>query len=91
MTTPEQAIQDAMRVQTFLKDDVIAGVLSRLERAFYEEFVAADSSEKRVTAWAKATVLRKFEMELQIVMDAGEKEVLRIANETKKRHGVTKE
>ena len=75
MRSAEEIIRDAQRISDFLKDDAIAAALSRMERRFYEEFIAADSSEKRVTAWAKANVLRNFEAELQIVMDAGEIEV----------------
>jgi hypothetical protein len=72
----EQIIRDADRISEFLKDEVIAGALSRMERRIYEEFQAADSSEKRVTTWAKSVVLRDFETELRSIIDAGEREVL---------------
>lgn len=81
--TREKAVQDAMRVQNFLKDDVIGAVLARMERRYYEEFLKADSSEKRVTAWAKATTLRNLEHEMQITLDEGERAVLEIAKEAR--------
>lgn len=75
----EQAIQTAARVDQFLKDEAIAGALSRMERRYYEEFKAADSAEKRVTAWAKAHNLDDFLAELRIVISTGEREVLAAA------------
>lgn len=78
--TREDAIQAAARVDSFLKDDAITGALSRMERRYYEEFKAADSSEKRVTAWAKAHHLDDFLTELRIVISTGEHEVLAAAN-----------
>lgn len=71
------AIQAARRIDAFLKDDAIADALSRMERRHYEEFIAADSAEQRIRAWAKATVLREFERELKIVQDTGELETLK--------------
>lgn len=77
----EQAIHAAARVDQFLKDDAISGALSRMERRYFEEFKHADSSEKRVTAWAKAKVLDDFLAELRIVIDTGERAVLEIARQ----------
>lgn len=73
------AIQAARRIDAFLKDDVIAKALSDMERRYYEEFIAAESSEQRVRAWAKAKMLRDFETQLKIVSDAGETETLQAA------------
>ena len=70
--SPEQLIADASRLTAFLADEAIEAALSRMERRFYEDFINADSSEKRVTTWAKATVLRDFERELRSITDAGE-------------------
>lgn len=73
------AIQAAMRVQAFIKDDAIAAAMGRLERKYYEEFKQSKSSEDRVRSWAKASVLDDFLNELQIVIDTGEREVLEAA------------
>lgn len=82
--TSEQVVQRASRLKQLLDDPIIADALSRMERRFYEEFIAADSSEKRVTAWAKANVLKEFEREMNSVFDAGETEVLRAAKDAAK-------
>lgn len=71
-----QAIQDASEVTRFMKSDVGKGALARVATKYYEEFRAADSSEKRVTAWAKANALEDFLKELQAIQDAGEREEL---------------
>ena len=74
-----QAIQNAMRVQNFLKDDAVSAAIGRLERKYFEEFKKAESSEARVRAWSKATLLDDFLNELQIVIDTGELAVLELA------------
>lgn len=86
----ERVISDAERVNTFLKDDVIGGeqgVLTRLERKYYEEFTAAEDTEKRTTAWAKARVLKDFESELRILVDSGEMAVRERDHEDRRRNG----
>jgi len=75
-TTPEGILAAAQRIENFLNDDVIADVMQRLERKFYEEFIGADTSELRVRAWAKATVLREWEREMRAIISNGEKELL---------------
>lgn len=70
MSTPAQ--RTAQRIDDFLKDEAIDGVLSRMERRYYEEFITADTEEKRVRAWAKAKMLRDFETEMKVITDAGE-------------------
>lgn len=77
--TPEQTIRAAARIQEFLKDEAIAKAFERMERRVYEEFVAAESAEQRVRAWAKAAALKMFEGEVQSILDAGETEVLKAA------------
>ena len=84
MVTPEQAIQHAAKVEQFLKDDAISGAFARLERRYYEAFKQADSSEKRVTAWAKANVLDDFLTELRIIISTGERFVLEAAQAAKR-------
>lgn len=78
------AIQAAIRVDAFLKDDAIATALGRLERRYYEEFKQAKSSEDRVRSWAKANVLDDFLHELQIVKDTGEREAIETSRPTPK-------
>lgn len=80
----EEVIRRAGVVDEFLQNEVIAGILSRLERKYYEEFLASDSSEKRVTAWAKAKTLRDFEQETKAVIDGGKIELEHIARKAKR-------
>ena len=81
----QQIIDDARRLDEFLKDEAIQAVFSRMERRYYEEFVAAiDSSEKRVMACAKANVLRDFERECRSMKDAGDFALASIKKELKK-------
>lgn len=74
-----QAIANAAVVKQFLDHDVIKGAFKRVAAEIYEEFRAADSSEKRVTAWAKANALEAVLNELEGIKSAGERE--RIDNE----------
>lgn len=83
MRTPEQLIQDAHRIDLFLKDEAIIAAFSRMERAYYEEFANADSSEKRVTVWAKAKVLKDFEGQLKILVEPLEIEKIHAAKRTR--------
>lgn len=82
--TPEKAIQDAMRVENFLKDEAIGGALSRMERRYFEEFKAAQTADERNRAWAKAHNLDDFLKELRIVISTGELEALTIAQQAKR-------
>ena len=82
----EATIAAARRIDAFLKDEAIGGALSRMERRYYEEFKAADTSEKRVQAWGKAKVLDDLERELKSILDAGEMAVLQAAKAAKKEH-----
>jgi len=70
--SPEFRAARASRINQFLGDDAVTWVFSRMERQYYEEFKNADSSEKRVTAWAKAKALSDFEKELKGILDDGE-------------------
>lgn len=63
-------------MKQIMDDDVMKAALARVSVSIYAEFRRADSSEKRVTAWAKANVLEEILTELQAVKDAGEREAL---------------
>lgn len=70
------------RVNEFLNDDIVKQALDALHNKYVAEFKAADSSEKRVTAWAQFRVLDDFQTALRAVVNAGEvatHEMLRIA------------
>ena len=82
--SPERIVQEAARIDQFLRDDVVGGALQRMERRYYEEFLAADSSEARVKAWAKANVLRDLEGQMKSLVDAGEFEILQMAKAAKR-------
>ena len=82
----EQTIRDAATIDQFLKNEVVAGALQRMERRFYEEFIAAESAEQRVRAWAKASVLRQFDTEMLAVLGKGETEVILAAKAAAKQH-----
>jgi hypothetical protein len=71
MITPEQRIRDAQRIEQFLKDEVISAALTRMERRFYEEFVASTTSEERVRSWAKANVMKEWEREMKAALEDG--------------------
>lgn len=73
MTTP---IQDGMRVRAWLEDPLMDGILKSVAANIYNEFREADSSEKRVTTWAKAKALEAIINEMQAVVSAGEREKL---------------
>lgn len=72
LPTLEERIAHAKRLQQFLADPLVATALTALERRYYEEYLSADSSEKRVTAWAKGNVLRDLNGALKAVLDDGE-------------------
>lgn len=82
--SPDQRRNRSARLTAFLNDEIIAGVLSRLERKYYEEFIVADSSEKRAATQGKVRVLRDLEREFQVVLDDGELAMLEIAEAEKK-------
>lgn len=69
MSTP---IQDGLRVKQWLEDELFKGILKRVSVNIYDEFRAADSSEKRVTAWAKANALEAILVEMNAVVENGE-------------------
>jgi hypothetical protein len=81
----EQKVADGLRLDNFLKDELIAGIMTKLERKFYEEFKASDTSEKRVRAWAKAAVLDEWENEFRIVGGIADAAKVALAAESKKR------
>lgn len=83
--TPEDRLRAARRITEFLNDDVVGGVLTRMERRYYEEFLAADTSELRVRAWAKARTLKDLEIEMKTILDASEYEVIVADREAKKK------
>lgn len=69
MSTP---IQDGLRVKTWLEDELFKDILKTVAANIYAEFRAADSSEKRVTAWAKANALEAILVEMNAVVENGE-------------------
>ena len=79
MKTADEIIRDAARLDQFLKDEVVDGAFKEVATRYYKEFRAADSSEKRVTAWAKANALEDLLLELRTAINAGEVEVLKAA------------
>lgn len=73
MTAP---IQDGQRVKAWLDDELMKGVFKTVAANIYNDFRAADSSEKRVTAWARANALEGIINEMQAIVSAGEREKL---------------
>lgn len=84
--SPEDILRDAQRIDAFLKDEAVSGALARMERRFYEEFIDARGADQRVLAWAKASVLRTFEIEIKSVLDAGEIAVINAAKAAAKQN-----
>ncbi len=70
----EKAIRDGQRVKQFLADEVIDGAFKSVASDIYAEFRQADSSEKRVTAWAKSNALEAILTELNAIASRGEYE-----------------
>lgn len=81
---PDVLLSRAQTVKRFLEDDTIAEALSNMERKYYEEFVSADSSEKRIVAQAKAKVLRDLETEMNGALLAGEGAMIQLARDAKR-------
>lgn len=73
MSTP---IQDGLRVKAWLEDPLMDGILKTVAKDIYDEFRAADNSEKRVTAWAKGKALEAIISQMNAVASAGEREKL---------------
>ncbi len=71
-SSPETRALNGAKMQEFLHDDTVNAAFSRLERRYYEAFKSADSSDKRVTAWAKANALADLQQELLSVVADGE-------------------
>lgn len=81
--TPSERINAKQTIETFLKDDVIAGVLAKMERKYYEEFKQAMTSEERVRAWSKANLLDDFVHGMAAVVESGKAALLEMAAEQK--------
>jgi len=80
----EQLIADGMRLDNFLHDEVIEGIMTKLERRYYEEFKKSKTSEERVRAWAKASVLDDLENEMRVVGGLAEQAKLTLDRENKR-------
>ena len=63
----------ATKIKQFLADELVGGIMSKLERAYYEEFKKSKTSEERVRAWAKAAVLDDWENEMRVVTGLADK------------------
>lgn len=79
MNNVADTIRIAAKIDQFIKDEDVDAAFKRVATRYYEEFRAADSSEKRVVAWAKANALEDVLLQLRITIDAGEAEVLNAA------------
>jgi hypothetical protein len=69
MSTP---IQDGLKVKAWLDDPLMKGVFATVAARIYTEFRAADTSEKRVTAYARANALEAILVEMNAVVENGE-------------------
>lgn len=67
-------IQDGLKVKAWLEDPLMDGIIKTVAANIYNEFRAADNSEKRVTAWARANALEALISEMKAVVSAGERE-----------------
>lgn len=85
MKTPQKLIEEAMKIENFLKDETIGGCIKAVAAKIYDEFRAADTSEKRVLAWARSKALEELLTEFKITQEAGEVEVMKIAQEAKRK------
>lgn len=60
------------------------GVLATVAANIYSEFRAADSSEKRVTAWARAKCLEEIITEMNAVVENGEAAKIQMEKQSRK-------
>lgn len=81
----EELIRRAQVVQDFLKNEVIAGILTRLEEHDYERFLTAANSEERAKAQGIAIAHREFHGALLGVMEEGKGAMIRLARDAKKK------
>lgn len=76
VTTPEQRIADARKVETFLQDDVIRAAIETLEQKYIEDMIGAETSEARAKAQGKIHATRALAEELARIVAAGAHEML---------------
>jgi len=81
----EEAIRRGNRIKEFLEDPIIRHALEELKEDNYVAFTNADSSDKRVTAWAKAQVLQDFAVALAATVDAGKRGAAELENAEKRK------
>lgn len=79
MKTAEQLIAAKRRIDEFMKDEAVVECLANMKWKAYNDFVEADSNEKRIIAQAQARNLEEFATQLTIVQERGEMELLKLA------------
>jgi glycerol-3-phosphate O-acyltransferase len=85
LATPEQRLHAGRFINDLFKNEIFLAIEARMERAVYEEFLKAQTSEDRVRSWAKGVVIRNLRTEMQIVLDRGDEVALELANAEAKR------
>ena len=60
------------------------GVFATVAANIYNEFRAADSSEKRVTAWARANALEAILTEMNAIVENGEAAKIQMEKQSRK-------
>lgn len=66
----------AQRVERFLEDEAIQGVIKTLRADAYHAFLFSHDDESRRNAHAFATAIDKLEQGIRAIVDAGERERL---------------
>lgn len=81
----EETIRVAAKIDAFFKDETIRTAMERTEQRFIDEMIAADTAEKRAAAQGKIRAIRGFTEEMRVMLDAGEMEILKIAQQERKK------
>ena len=66
----------AQRMDAFLKDEAIQGVIEAMKRDAYHAFLVADDDDTRRHAHAFANAVERLEQGCRAIVDAGERERL---------------
>jgi len=66
-------INDAGRVKQFLEDTAVQEALKEIQKAYFDEFYAADGSPEALqAAWSKSQALSDFNAKLRAILGRGE-------------------
>lgn len=71
-----EVFEAAERIKAFMADDAVRDALRAQKELAYAAFIKAASDEDRIMAQALALAIDRFDVQMQALMDAGERETL---------------